>query len=99
MAANSRLAKGPVVGLFQKFKFFNMARPELYGGSYMKNLAAEAPELIACAFMVFLCYYFIHHIYHVQAIPSESSSFNDVTVLWMKNKRGKEFVSTVHKTV
>jgi len=54
MAANSRLAKGPVVGLFQKFKFFNMARPELYGGSYMKNLAAEAPELIACAATVSL---------------------------------------------
>ena len=51
-ASKSHLAKGPVKGLFQKFKFFNNARPELYGGSYAKNLAAESPELIAAFFIV-----------------------------------------------
>jgi len=40
-----RLAKGPNYPLFKKFKFFNMARPELYGGSYLKNLCYERPEL------------------------------------------------------
>ena len=51
-ASKSHLAKGSVKGLFQKFKFFNNSRPELYGGSYAKNLVAEAPELIVAFFIV-----------------------------------------------
>ena len=50
--ATKRLAKGPARELFYKFKVFNYARPELYGGSYFKNLAAESPELVASAAMV-----------------------------------------------
>ncbi len=31
---------------------FEIFRPERYGGSYLKNLAAESPELVGCAGMV-----------------------------------------------
>jgi hypothetical protein len=50
--ATKRLAKGPIRGLYDKFKVFTYARPELYGGSYMKNLAAESPELVGCIGLV-----------------------------------------------
>ena len=62
-ASKSHLAKGPVKGLFQKFKFFNIARPELYGGSYAKNLAAESPELIAAFFITVTGFGLIYNAY------------------------------------
>jgi hypothetical protein len=50
--ASKRLAKGPVRGLFDTYKMIAYSRPEKYGGSYLKNMAAESPELIACAGVV-----------------------------------------------
>ena len=43
--ASSRLSKGPVTEVVKKFRWFPLASPEKYGGSYMKNAWAEIPEV------------------------------------------------------
>jgi len=44
--AASRLSKGPVTEVVRKFKWFPMASPEKYGGSWLKNAWKEVPELV-----------------------------------------------------
>ena len=46
--------KGPKAPLYRKFKYFNMATPEKYGGSLFKNMMAEAPELITSTGLVII---------------------------------------------
>eukprot|EP00093_Oithona_nana_P008586 08586.XXX_118830_119315_1 [CDS] Oithona nana genome sequencing. len=46
--------KGPKAPLYRKFKYFNMATPEKYGGSLFKNLMAEAPELLTSTVLVII---------------------------------------------
>ena len=43
--ASSRLSKGPVTEVVKKFKWFPLASPEKYGGSFLKNAWAEIPEV------------------------------------------------------
>ena len=38
--------KGPKTPLWRPFRYFNLAEPEKYGQSYLKNMAADAPELL-----------------------------------------------------
>ncbi len=45
-AAIRSLKSGPVQPLIERWKLFKLSRPELYGGSYLKNLAAEAPHVL-----------------------------------------------------
>jgi hypothetical protein len=45
--AASRLSKGPVTEVVKKFKWFPLASPEKYGGSYLKNAWKEIPEVSA----------------------------------------------------
>lgn len=40
--------KGPKIPLYRPFKYFNRATPERYGGSLLKNMLAESPELFLC---------------------------------------------------
>ena len=46
--------KGPKAPLYRKFKYFNLATPEKYGGSLFKNMMAEAPELITSTGLVII---------------------------------------------
>ena len=46
------IPKGPKAPLYRKFKYFNMATPEKYGGSLFKNMLAEAPELFTSCVLV-----------------------------------------------
>ena len=43
--AASRLSKGKIEEVVKKFRWFPLARPEKYGGSYLKNAWAEIPEV------------------------------------------------------
>ena len=40
------IKSGAIKPLVEKWRFFKMSRPELYGGSYIKNAWAEIPEVI-----------------------------------------------------
>ncbi len=40
-----KIPTGPKTALYRPFRIFNRASPEKYGGSYIKNCLAEAPEL------------------------------------------------------
>ena len=44
--AKKRIQTLNIVPLITKWRFFKMARPENYGGSYFKNACAEIPEVI-----------------------------------------------------
>jgi hypothetical protein len=46
-----RVPTGPKTPLFRVFKYFNRSEPEKYGGSLMKNLISDAPELAFCIAM------------------------------------------------
>ena len=43
--AASRISKGRITEVVKKFKWFPLASPEKYGGSYLKNAWTEAPEV------------------------------------------------------
>jgi len=49
-AAVRSLKSGPVKPLIERWRLFKRARPEKYGGSYAKNMLAEAPHLYLCMF-------------------------------------------------
>merc|ERR1711920_459205 len=44
--AASRLSKGPLTPLLKRFRWFPLAEPEKYGGSYLKNAWKDAPCLV-----------------------------------------------------
>ena len=43
--AASRISKGRITEVVKRFKWFPLANPEKYGGSYLKNAWTEAPEV------------------------------------------------------
>ena len=43
--AASRLSKGPLTPLLKRFRWFPLAEPEKYGGSYLKNAWKDAPNV------------------------------------------------------
>lgn len=82
-----RLAKGPNYPLFRKFKFFNMATPENYGGSYLKNLCYERPELAYGMTQVKIDIRFVNKIgITANHIFSSSSSLLELPILWKETK-------------
>lgn len=48
--------KGPKIPLYKPFKYFNRATPEKYGGSLLKNMLAESPELFTCIVGCGICF-------------------------------------------
>ena len=62
VAMHLRQQQGPVRPLLEKYRFWRAATPEKYGGSYFKNMVAEAPELLVCfAYIGTACYFFYGH--------------------------------------
>jgi len=47
--------KGPKRPLYRPFKYFNLAEPEKYGGSFLKNMANDAPELLVSLLGIAIC--------------------------------------------
>ena len=43
--AASRISKGRITEVVKRFRWFPLASPEKYGGSYLKNAWSEAPEV------------------------------------------------------
>ena len=43
--AASRISKGRITEVVKRFRWFPLATPEKYGGSYLKNAWSEAPEV------------------------------------------------------
>jgi len=43
-----RFSKGPIVPTFKRFRWFPLATPEKYGGSYLKNAIMDAPNFVIC---------------------------------------------------
>ena len=57
-AARRRSAPLNIKPLVRRWRFFKLSTPENYGGSYFKNLLAEAPELVYMTpIWVFTCGY------------------------------------------
>ena len=40
-----RFSKGPIVPTFKRFRWFPLATPEKYGGSFLKNAIKDAPNV------------------------------------------------------
>ena len=49
METEQRLPRGWRWG---RFKIFNYTWPELYGGSYFKNMSTESPELVSAVMVL-----------------------------------------------
>ena len=41
--------------MYRPFKYFNLAEPEKYGGSYFKNMCNDAPELLVSLLGIAIC--------------------------------------------
>ena len=40
-----RFSKGPIVPTFKRFRWFPLATPEKYGGSFLKNAIKDVPNV------------------------------------------------------
>ena len=61
-----------------------MATPEKYGGSYLKNLLADAPELLFCTVLFAISGVYIHYKYLTMGdvdIATTAPYKNDVIVI------------------